>query len=105
VVPVAPLVPLVVPVPVVPDVPLVPEVLLGVVADVSPVVAGVVSLRLQAPSMVDSKAAASRIFGALASAFIEYSSFKSMECRPRSRQCWSLGDASSVPHLSLIARI
>ena len=95
VVPLVPLVSPVVPVPVVPVVPEVPDVPVpvpdvaggvveGVVA-VSPGVAGltlVVSLRLQAPSMAVSSAAVRRIFGAFESAFIDYSSFTSVECRP-----------------------
>jgi hypothetical protein len=60
VVPVVPVVPLV---PVAPPVPLVPDVVPDVAGvAVSPVVAGVVSLRLQAPSMVVSRAAVRRIF-------------------------------------------
>jgi hypothetical protein len=65
-VPVSPVVPVL---PVVPVVPLVPDVELGEVADVSPVVLAV-SFFLQAPSIEASRAAVSRIFGALVIAFI-----------------------------------
>jgi hypothetical protein len=59
-----------VPVPVVPVVPLVPELLLGAVADVSPVpVVLVVSFFLQAARLAI-RAAANRIFDALLRAFI-----------------------------------
>jgi hypothetical protein len=75
-VPVSPVVPVApVPVPVVPaapvlPVPLVPEVLLGAVADVSPVpVVLVVSFFLQAARLAI-RAAANRIFDALLRAFI-----------------------------------
>jgi hypothetical protein len=69
-VPVSPVVPVL---PVVPVVPLVPEVELGEVADVSPVVVVVVvavSFFLHAPSIEASRAAVSRIFGALVIAFM-----------------------------------
>jgi hypothetical protein len=69
-VPVSPVVPVL---PVVPVVPLVPDVELGEVADVSPVVVVVVvavSFFLQAPSIEASRAAVSRIFGALVIAFM-----------------------------------
>jgi hypothetical protein len=72
VVPVAPVLPPMVPVPVavVPVVPLVPELLLGAVADVSPVpVVLVGSVFLQAARLAIS-AAANRIFDALLRAFI-----------------------------------
>jgi hypothetical protein len=87
VVPVSPVVPVPVPVvPVVPEVPVVPVpggvaaggvAVAGVVA-VSAGVTVVVSVRLQAPSMVLNSAAVSRIVGACESAFIGYSSFASL---------------------------
>jgi hypothetical protein len=87
--------------PVVPPVvPLVPEVLLGAVAAGSVVVVVVVlvgSVFLQAASAPAMRAAISKIFGALLSAFIIYSSFTSILCRWPQVRRWSGSGARLVP--------
>jgi hypothetical protein len=76
--PVSPVVP-------VPPVPLVPDVLLGAVADVSPVpVVLVVSFFLQAARLAI-RAAANRIFDALLSAFICFTPRSRLSCAAVSR--------------------
>jgi hypothetical protein len=95
VVPVPPVVP--------PEVPEVPDVLLGAVADVSPLPPAV-SFFLQAPSMPREaiKAAVTRILGAMVNAFIVYTPrFTSILCR--CTQVRRLGDngASSADSRAL----
>lgn len=94
----------VVPVAVSPVVPLVPDVVLGVVVVVvvDSVVPVAVSSRLQALSDVVTTTAASKIFVTFESDFIVYSSFTSIECRPRFKLP-KRRKRHSVPQLSLIS--
>lgn len=95
----------VVPVAVSPVVPLVPDVVLGVVVVVVvvSVVPVAVSSRLQALSDAVTTTAASRIFVTFESDLIVYSSFTSIECRPRFMRLRKRRKRHSVPQLSLIS--